>query len=92
MNCCLALLALATPRFVIVLLVLFSDYIGTAYETRIWPFLGFLFMPLTTLAYAWAVHTHGGARGLGLAAVIVAALLDFGLIGASRKRTKAGKD
>ena len=44
------------PRLVIVLVVIFSDYIGRAYEGFLWPFLGFLFMPVTTLAYAWAVY------------------------------------
>lgn len=90
MQCLLALLALATPRLVIVLVVIFSDYIGTAYTTRIWPFLGFLFMPVTTLAYAWSVHTFGSLTGPGVVAAIVAVLIDFGLLGSSR-RARRGK-
>jgi hypothetical protein len=53
---CLALMA---PRFAIVLVVLFSDYIGQAYQTFVWPFLGFVFMQFTTLAYAWAINGAG---------------------------------
>ena len=34
-------LALIAPRFAIVLVWLFSDYLGRAYETVIWPLLGF---------------------------------------------------
>ncbi len=49
MPCCLGIIALSVPRFVILLIVIFSDYIGTAYETTLLPFLGFLFMPTTTL-------------------------------------------
>lgn len=88
MQCLLALVALAAPRLVIVLVVVFSDWLGSAYETRIWPFLGFLFMPVTTLAYAWSIHAYGGVDGAGLVAVIVAVLLDFGLIGSSRRRRR----
>lgn len=83
MPCLLGCLALATPRFVIVLVVLFSDYIGTAFHSWLWPFIGFLFMPLTTLAYAWAVHSNKTVTGLYLVAVVIAVLLDLGLVGGS---------
>ena len=85
MPCLVGCLALATPRFAIVLVVIFSDYIGRAYDTMVWPLLGFFFMPLTTLAYAWAINTHGAVRGIAMAVVIVAVLLDFGLIGGSSR-------
>ena len=65
-------LALLTPRFAIVLVVIFSDYIGRAYETTLWPFLGFLFLPLTTLAYAWAINANGTVEGIYLVVVVVA--------------------
>jgi hypothetical protein len=83
MPCLVGCLALATPRFAILLVVVFSDYIGRAYETTLIPFLGFLFMPLTTLAYAWAINSRGSVEGLQLAAVILAVLIDFGLVGGS---------
>jgi hypothetical protein len=86
-------LALLTPRFAIVLVVLFSDYIGAAFESALWPFLGFLFMPLTTLAYAWAINSQGSVSGLGLVVVVVAVLIDLGLVGGSAsKRKRAGAD
>jgi hypothetical protein len=87
-------LALATPRFAIVLVVIFSDYIGRAYQTMLWPLLGFLFMPLTTLAYAWAINSRGSVQGIHLAVVVVAVLIDLGLIGgsASRRRSKKHRD
>jgi hypothetical protein len=88
-------LALLTPRVAIVLVVLFSDYIGSAYLTTLWPFLGFLFLPLTTLAYAWAINTNGSVAGIYLAVVVVAVLIDIGLFGGSasrRKRRRAGRD
>jgi hypothetical protein len=81
MACFLGCLALVAPRLTIVLIVIFSDYIGRAYETVLWPFLGFLFMPLTTLAYAWVVNTGGSVTGPYVVLIIVAVLLDFGLVG-----------
>jgi len=71
-------------------MVIFSDYIGQACQTTIWPLLGFFFLPLTTLAYAWAWHSGGGTiHGLGLAAVIVAVLIDVGLIGGSARSQRS---
>jgi hypothetical protein len=79
-------LALSAPRFAIVLVVLFSDYIGRAYATNLWPFLGFLFLPLTTLAYAWAINSRGTVAGVHLVVVVIAVLMDLGLVGGSASR------
>ncbi len=90
MPCLVALLALAAPRVAIVLLVIFSDYIGNAYDGKLLPFLGFLFLPLTTLAYAYAQHS-GGLSGLPLVLFVVALLMDLGIIGnADKQRRKQG--
>ena len=78
-------LALGTPRFAILLVLLFSDYIGGAYETSIWPLLGFFFMPLTTLSYAFAINQNGSVEGMHLVLVVVTVLLDLGLVGAGSK-------
>jgi len=75
-------LALGTPRFAIVLVVLLSDYIGRAYETTLWPLLGFFFMPLTTLSDAIAINSNGSVDGMYLVLVVVTVLLDLGLVGA----------
>ena len=87
-------LALLTPRFAIVLVVLFSDYIGRAYETTLWPFVGFLFLPVTTLAYAWAINSNGSVEGFHLFVVIVAVLIDLGMFGgsASEQRRRSRKE
>ena len=81
------------PRFAIILVVIFSDYIGRAYQTAVWPVIGFLIMPLTTLAYAWAINSRGSVAGIHLVAVVIAVLLDLGLVGgsASRRRRSAEK-
>ena len=81
MPCLIALFALFFPRVAIVLVVIFSDYIGAAYQTVFWPLLGFLFMPVTTLAYAWAINSNGSVSGGYLFVVILAILLDLGILG-----------
>jgi hypothetical protein len=90
MPCLIALLALFFPRLAIILVVIFSDYIGAAYQTLLWPLLGFIFMPVTTLAYAWAINSNGSVSGGYLFVVILAALLDFGILGggASNRRVR----
>lgn len=85
-------LAISAPRFAIVLVVVFSDYLGRAYETTVWPLLGFLFMPLTTLAYAWAINSRGSVAGMHLVVVVVAVLIDLGLVGGSARRRRAKQD
>lgn len=89
----LGCLALFFPRFVIVLLAIFGDYLSRAFHGEWWwPLLGFFFLPCTTLAYALAMNQGGGVRGLYLVLVVVGVLLDLGVIGgnarARRTRTR----
>jgi len=61
-----------------------------AYETRLWPFLGFLFMPYTTLGYmAGIVNNNGNITGGWLFLVIICALTDLGAWGAPRRRERS---
>ncbi len=83
-GCALGCLGLLSPRIIIVILVLVNDYIGTAFSHWVWPLLGFLVMPITTLAAAVAYHevlgTDLGDLGYwGLIALGV--VLDLGFIG-----------
>jgi hypothetical protein len=86
MPCLLVLIALIFPRLVLLLVWLFSDYLGRAYHTVLWPVLGFLFMPLTTLAYAWAINSYGAVSGAPFFVVLLAALIDLGAIGGGGHR------
>jgi len=83
MPCLVGCLALGFPRLALFLVWLFSNYLGAAYVTILWPLLGFFFMPLTTLAYAWAWHHNSTQpfQGVGMALILIAALFDFGLLG-----------
>ena len=88
MPCFVGCLALFMPRLAILLVVIFSDYIGAAYQTIVWPLLGFFFMPLTTLAYAWAINSNGSVNGVYLVVMVLAILIDLGIVGggASNRR------
>ncbi|MCE7973637.1 MAG: hypothetical protein DYG92_04820 [Leptolyngbya sp. PLA1] len=81
-----AILGLFFPRLALALIWLFSDYLGRAFETTVWPLLGFLFMPFTTLAWALAQNEGGGVHGVWIAVVVIAALMDVGVIGRGAKK------
>jgi hypothetical protein len=76
------------PRFVIAVLALFTNYLQTAYTGLFLPLLGFFFMPFTTLAYAWAINTTGEVSGLQLFVVVLAVLLDLGVVGGGANRRR----
>ena len=86
MCCLLILLALVGPRLVLFLLWLFTNYLGRAFDTFIVPFLGFLLLPWTTIAYAVAQNEFGGPSGIGLLLIVLGLLADIGVIGGARQR------
>ncbi len=90
MPCFVGCLALLFPRMAIILVWLFgNNWLPSAYQhmSLIWPVLGFFFLPLTVLAYAFAWH-HGSGQidGIGLVVIILAALIDLGMLGGSASR------
>jgi hypothetical protein len=78
---CLLILGIAFPRAVLLLLFFFSDFLSHAYHSLLLPLLGFFFLPLTTLIYAWIVNSGGSPQGLYLVALVICAMVDLGLIG-----------
>ena len=88
MCCVLILLAFFTPRIVLFVLLLFTDYLSRAFDGFVLPFIGFFFLPATTLAYAIAQNELGGLNGLGIIVVLIGLAVDIGLVGggASRRR------
>src|SRR5271163_2900711 len=77
-GCLLLVAFLAFPRIALALLFLFSNYLQRAYHGLILPLLGFLFLPLTTLVYAWMVNTRQPIAGINLVFLIVAVVIDLG--------------
>ena len=81
MPCLLAILVLIFPRVALVLVFLFSHYLSRAYHGFLIPILGFFFLPLTTLTYAWMVNTGRPTQGENLLILIVAVIIDVGGLG-----------
>ena len=87
MPCCAILILLFLgPRIAIILFALFSTFFQQPFNGLLIPVLGFIFMPWTLLAYAWAINSTGQVAGLQLAVVILAALVDLGVIGGGASR------
>jgi hypothetical protein len=83
MGCLIAIITLITPRLIMVVLWIFTDYLSRAFDSFVWPFLGFLVLPTTTMAYAIAENEFGGVEGWGLAILILGVIADLGLLGGS---------
>ncbi len=64
--CCLALTAgFLGPRVALFIWWIFGDKVDAAFSTWIWPLLGLIFLPWTTLAYVIAWGPLDGVSGLG---------------------------
>jgi len=88
MPCFLVLLAALFPRVALVCLFLFTTYLQRAYSSLIVLVLGFIFLPLTTIVYAFIVNGNHPVDGVYLIALIVSALFDLGLIGHGEYRRR----
>ncbi|MGA3076553.1 MAG: hypothetical protein ABSG56_23040 [Bryobacteraceae bacterium] len=81
MPCLVVVVVLAFPRLVLFFLWLFTHYLHRAYHGLLIPLIGFFFLPLTTLAYAWMVNSHRPMEGVNLIILIVAVIIDLGGLG-----------
>lgn len=95
MGCFIGCLALAFPRVALALVWLFGPpgYLSQPFPGLVWPVLGFLFLPTTTLAFAFATNTiepAGGVSPFGWLLVVIGLLIDLGFLGgggrAARKK------
>lgn len=87
MGCLLVILLLAFPRIALLLIFFLSNYLQRAYHNLIVLLLGFVFLPLTTLAYAWMVNTHRPLAGVNLIILLIAVIVDlFGWGGGEHHR------
>jgi len=86
--CVLILIALVGPRLTLFVLWLLTDYLSRAFDSFVLPFLGFLFLPWTTLAYAIAQNELGGVNGLGLVVVLIGLAIDVGLLGGGARQRR----
>ena len=90
MPCLLVALVLLFPRLVILALFLFSNYLGAAYQTAIVPLLGFFFLPITTLTYAWLSNSSLPMEGWNVFLLVLAVILDVGSWGGGEYNRRRG--
>jgi hypothetical protein len=81
MPCLVVVVVLAFPRLALFFLWLLTNYLQRAYHGLLIPLIGFFFLPLTTLAYAWMVNTHRPLEGVNVIILIVAVIVDLGGLG-----------
>jgi hypothetical protein len=83
MGCLFALMAGIFPRLALFIVwVARPAMVDAAFDTWIWPLLGFLFLPFATLMYVILWRT-GGLAGLDWFWIVLAALADIAHWGAS---------
>ena len=89
MPCLFALIALATPRLVIILLWVFSSWFNGLFSTPLWPILGFIVLPTTLLWYTAVLHWWGGMWSLWpIVGIVIALMIDLSPAGGRRRGTK----
>jgi hypothetical protein len=75
--CCVALsMFFIGPRFALALVWIFGNRVEAAFSTWVWPALGLLFLPWTTLAYVLVWGPIHGVSGAGWLLVGFGVLLD----------------
>jgi hypothetical protein len=76
--CCLALTAgFLGPRIALLVWWIFGDKVDAAFDTWIWPLLGLIFLPWTTLAYVLAWGPLNGVSGAGWLVVAIGFAVDI---------------
>jgi hypothetical protein len=86
MACLFAVLVIAFPRVAIVLLYLFTNFFTHVYNSVLIPLLGFIFLPLTLITYTFLLNAHIPMGLSSLIALLVAVVLDLGLVGGAARR------
>ena len=89
MPCLLVVILLAFPRVVLLFMALTSNYLQRAYTNILIPILGFFFLPLTTIVYAWLTNNHMPLEGINLLYLIVAVIVDVGGLGGGESHRRS---
>jgi hypothetical protein len=89
MPCLLVILLLAFPRVVLLVMYFTSTYLQRAYHDLLIPLLGFIFLPLTTIVYAWLVNNHMALEGINLLYLIIAVIVDVGGLGGGESHRRS---
>ena len=85
MGCLFVLIAVLSPRLALILTWIFTPWVDRATGAFIWPLLGLVFLPLTTLTYVILWNTGGyGVDGWEWIFVVLAVFADLASFRARR--------
>lgn len=76
MGCLFILLTMLSPRLGIIILWAFTNYVNLAFSSWLWPLLGLVFLPWTTLMYILVAAPVGGITFWGWLMVALGLLSD----------------
>jgi hypothetical protein len=78
MGCLLALMSALAPRFVfLVIWIARPTYVNSVFDTFIFPLLGLIFLPFTTLLYVFLAAPPFGVSGFEWLWIALAVLADL---------------
>ena len=87
--CCLALTAgFLGPRLALFLWWIFGNKVDIAFDTWIWPLLGLIFLPWTTLAYVLAWGPVNAVSGAGWLVVALGFAADIATYSARAAKSR----
>jgi hypothetical protein len=91
MPCFLLLAILLFPRVVLACMWFFTTYLQRAFHDGLLiPVLGFIFLPITTIVYAWELNSGMPTEGINLLWLLLAVIADLGgLGGGARRRSRS---
>ncbi|MGA2214496.1 MAG: hypothetical protein ABSH31_14565 [Bryobacteraceae bacterium] len=89
MPCLFLIVILLFPRVALALLFLFTHYLDRAFHSILLLILGFIFLPFTTLVFAWMVNSHLPVAGINLLWLLLAVMADLGTAGHGYSRRRA---
>lgn len=89
MACLLLLVIVLFPRIALILIWFTSTYLQRAFHGGLLlPLLGFIFLPLTTLVYAWEINSGLPTAGINLLWLLIAVIIDLGGLGGGARRSR----
>ena len=87
--CCLAFVAgFLGPRLALFVWWVFGDKVDLAFDTWLWPLLGLIFLPWTTLAYVLAWGPINAVSGAGWLVVALGFAADIATYSARAAKSK----
>ena len=75
-GCLLAMTAAFAPRLVLILMWIVGPRINAAFDTWIWPLLGIIFLPYTTIMYVLVWSPVTGVTGWDWIWLLLGVMLD----------------